>query len=122
MLSSAGNWVNLRAKIQKNIQNWLWTLSGSEAALQQAKYNIERHYAVVGFLEDMVHIMAFFDKWEYDDNNSLLQDSFLHVLARVLPQFFSGIYQRKFEDNGKLKVPKKNKGSAKVPLSEEARW
>ena len=62
----------------------------------------------------------FFDKWEYDDNISLLQDSFLHVLARLLPQFFSGIDQRKTEENDKLKVPETNKGSAKVPLSEEA--
>ncbi len=47
--------------------------SGLKAALQAAKENIGRHYAVVGFLDDM--------------------EGFLSLLEATLPAFFSGAKQ-----------------------------
>ncbi len=61
-------------KKKKNPQMWQFFLrKGSKTALQAAKSNIERHFAVVGLMDDF--------------------EGLLQVLEAVLPDFFEGVTQ-----------------------------
>ncbi|XP_035681319.1 uronyl 2-sulfotransferase-like [Branchiostoma floridae] len=71
----------------------------TQAAVEKAKENIRRHYAVVGVLEEF--------------------SSFLKVLEVVMPQFFRGAHDTWREIGSKLM--KMQKTSNKRPASEKAR-
>ncbi|XP_078683851.1 uronyl 2-sulfotransferase-like [Branchiostoma floridae x Branchiostoma belcheri] len=75
-------------------------LKPSQLAVEKAKENIRRHYAVVGVLEEF--------------------SSFLKVLEGVMPQFFRGAYEmwREIESTEKIEGLKT---ANKRPVSEKAR-
>ncbi|XP_078683850.1 uronyl 2-sulfotransferase-like [Branchiostoma floridae x Branchiostoma belcheri] len=75
-------------------------LKPSQLAVEKAKENIRRHYAVVGVLEEF--------------------SSFLKVLEVVMPQFFRGAYEtwREIESTEKIEGLKT---ANKRPVSEKAR-